>query len=267
VGRKHSVRDSGLELTRSWRGALPEGGYDALRQLLILVTAYIGYDLIRIATRGREALGVENAQRLINGEKALHIFWEPWLQARAIRFDAVIHFFNWFYGNVHLPAIVLTLIWLYLYHHDVYPFFRNVFLLMNAIGLAIFAMLPMAPPRFTVTSGMVDTITVYSNAMRPQGYMGFETNQYAAMPSLHFGFAVFTSLLLILLCRSLAVRIAAVVYTVLVFLAIVVTGNHFILDAAGGVLVLAFAFAAVFVASRSEAPGALALAIRGEAHD
>ena len=68
--RKLSLRDSGIDLTRSWRGALPSGGRDALRQFFFLLACYAAYDLARVAVRGREAVAMANAQGIINAEKA-----------------------------------------------------------------------------------------------------------------------------------------------------------------------------------------------------
>lgn len=252
MDRKRSLRDSGSGLTRSWRGTLPSGGRDAWRQVLILFTSFIAYDAIRILASGREEAAMENAQRLISGERLLNIYWEPWLQARASYFDAVIHFFNFFYSNAHLPATALILAWIYLYRHETFAYFRNVFLTINFVGLAIFTLVPVAPPRLVLTSGIVDTVYLYSDARVKPGVMGFVTNPYAAMPSLHLGYAIFLSVALWLLCRQRSVRVFAVVYSLLVLLAIVITGNHYFLDAVGGAFVVGFAFVATWALSSRE---------------
>ena len=102
VKRKLSLRDSSNELTRSWRGALPAGGRDALRQFSILLACYVAYDMARIAVRGREALAMANAQGIINAEKALHLYVEPYIQTMASHVHALVVFMDWFYGSIHI---------------------------------------------------------------------------------------------------------------------------------------------------------------------
>jgi len=252
--RGRGLRGSGLGLTRSWHDTLPAGGRDALQQLTVLFTAYVAYDLIRIVSRGREVVAIAHSQAVIDAQKALHIYWEPWLQQEALRSQAVVEFLNWFYSSVHLPAILLTLAWVYLCRHEVWLLFRNAFLAMNAIGLTIFALVPVAPPRLVPTSGMIDTKYLYADQGFNTGVMAFVTNPYAAMPSLHMGYALFTAVALWVLCRGLAMRVLAVVYSVVVLASIVLTGNHYFLDAVAGAGVLALAFAVSFASAAGRAP-------------
>jgi len=262
VKRKLSLRDSGLELTRSWRGALPAGGRDALRQFFILLACYAAYDVARIVVRGREAVAQANAQSIINAEKALHIYVEPFIQSKASSFHALIVFMDWFYANVHLPATVLTLVWIYLYRHEAFGFFRNVFLTMNALAMMVFAVLPVAPPRLVPTSGVVDTLFLYSTSNYRSGVMSFVTNQNAALPSLHIGYAVFLSLVVFLLTTNRLARVLAAVYPVLVFAAIIITGNHYVIDAVAGVVVLAVAFAVNYGFAPQSVPEAITVSTR-----
>ena len=160
--RTHNLRDSGLQLTRSWRGALPAGGRDALRQFFILLACYAAYDVARVVVRGREAVAQANAQVIINAEKALHLYVETFIQGKASHVHALVVFMDWFYANVHISATILVLVWIYLYRHETFSFFRNLFLTMNALAMVAFAMLPVAPPRLVPTSGVVDTLYLYS---------------------------------------------------------------------------------------------------------
>lgn len=255
--RKHKFRDSGADLTRSWRGGLPSGGRDALRQLLILLSAYAAYDVARIVVRGREAAAMANAQAIINAEKALHLYVEPYLQSKAIYFHGFVEFMDWFYANVHIPATILILAWIYLYRHETFGFFRNVFLTMNVLGMTFFVMLPVAPPRLVPTSGIVDTLFLYSSTSYRSGIMSFVTNQYAALPSLHIGYALFLSTAVYLLTKNRLARILAAVYPVVVLVAIIATGNHYWLDAAAGVLVAGVSYLANYGFARQRAPEAV----------
>lgn len=255
--RKLSLRDSGIELTHSWRGALPAGGRDALRQFFFLLACYAAYDVARIAVRGRGAVAMANAQAIINAEKALHLYIEPFIQAKASHVHALVIAMDWCYANLHLPATILVLVWIYLYRNDTFGFFRNVFLTMNVLAMTVFAMLPVAPPRLVPTSGVVDTLYLYSTSNYRTGILSFVTDQYAALPSLHIGYALFLSLAIYLLTTNRLARVAAAVYPVVVLAAIVITGNHYLLDAVAGVVVLAVAFVANYGIAPQGVPEAI----------
>jgi hypothetical protein len=252
IDHDSTVRERVGEQVGSWIRELPAGGRDAVRQMLILLTAFVGYDIIRIGTRGREVVALAHAQGVIDAEKALHIYWEPYLQRQILGARVVVESLNWFYAEVHIPAIFFTLALIYLYRHESWRRFRNAFLFMNAIGLTIFASIPVAPPRLVPTSDMIDTKFLYAGDGVQTGVMAFVTNPYAAMPSLHIGYALFLSVALWTLTTSRLAKVVAVAYPVAVLASIVLTGNHYFLDAlaGAGVLVLAL-LAANLVLSRA----------------
>jgi len=264
MNRRLGWRYSGIELTRSWRGGLPAGGRDALRQLAILFICYAGYDLARIAVRGRQGAAMANALAIINAEKALHIYVEPFVQTMASHVHALVLFMDWFYGNVHLPATILMLVWIYLYRHEAFAFMRNVFLTMNVLAMTVFALLPVAPPRLVPTSGIVDTMYLYSSSNYHSGILSFVTDQYAAMPSLHIGYALFVSLGIYLLTSNRLARALAIVYPVVVLAAIIITGNHYLVDVIGGMIVLGVAFAANYGFTPQAAPEAVPVRVRDD---
>ena len=259
---QRNLRYSGLELARSWHGALPAGGRDALRQTLLLLSCYVTYDVARVVVRGREAVAMANAQGIINAEKALHIYVEPAVQTMASYVHLLVLFMDWFYANVHLPATILILAWIYLYRHETFAFFRNVFLIMNLLAMTIFALFPVAPPRLVPTSGVVDTLFLYSTTNYRSGVLSFVTDQYAAFPSLHIGYALFLSLAVYLLTTNRLARLLAVVYPVLVFAAIIITGNHYVLDVLAGVVTLGVAFAVSYGIAPQAVPEAIAVSTR-----
>lgn len=257
---------SGIELARSWRGTLPAGGRDVVRQLVILLGCYAAYDLARIAVRGRSAVAMGNALGIINAEKALHIYIEPFVQTMASHVHVLVLFMDWFYGNVHLPATILMLVWIYLYRNEAFAFLRNVFLTMNVLSMTVFALLPVAPPRLVPTSGLVDTMYLYSSSSYHSGILSFVTDQYAALPSLHIGYALFVSLGIYLLTTNRLARVLAGVYPVVVLAAIIITGNHYLIDVVGGVIVLGVAFAANYGFAPQAGPEAIAVRVHDDEH-
>ena len=212
---------------------------DVLRQALIMLVTYAAYDLSRTFVRGREMVAMDHGIYFMNLEKALGIYWEPWIQARVSAVEPVMSIFIWAYSNLHLPLIIGSLVWVFTQHRGSWTRVRNWFLAMNFMALIMFYLLPTAPPRMIFTSGIVDS--AYLLGVRSEIFdNGLLGNPYAAMPSLHFGYALFFALILASLLRHPWLRWGGFAYAALVLVAIVATGNHFIVDAlAGGLVVLA----------------------------
>jgi hypothetical protein len=126
-------------------------------------------------------------------------------------------------------------LWLYIRHRDNYAVFRNAFLISGLIALIGFTMVPLAPPRFMPEFGFTDTI------VHAQSYYALQNpkivNQYAAMPSLHFGWDLLIAIAIGYNARARWVRILAVFLPFVMLGGIVLTANHYFLDAAAGALV------------------------------
>jgi PAP2 superfamily len=249
-------------VVREWRNILPNGKGDLVRQFLILFTSYLAYDLVRFLTMGRESTAIANANHIIVFERSLHLYVEPWIQAKISHVHDLLLALNWFYAQVHIPVIVAFLAWVYLRRNDAFAFFRNAFIFINAIALSVFALVPVAPPRLLPSSGLVDTLFVFSSTNYESGGLRSITNPYAAMPSLHFGYAVFIAVGLLLLSRSRWVRLVAVAYPLVVLVAIVATGNHFLFDALAGGLVIAIAY--LFTLTGMSEPEAVTVRLRDD---
>lgn len=222
----------------------PRGGEDVLRQAMIMVACYAAYDVSRALAQGREVIAIANGVYFMNLEKALGIWWEPWIQGRVTSVEPLMSVLVWSYQNLHLPVIIGTMVWVFTQRRDEWAMYRNWFLAMNFIAVIVFALLPTAPPRMIFTSGVVDMN--FLHGVREQILEnGLLANPFAAMPSLHFGYALFVAIALFALTRGRWMRYLGFAYAVLVLIAIVATGNHFIVDAlAGGLVVLAaWAFA------------------------
>lgn len=129
---------------------------------------------------------------------------------------------------------------------------RDGFLVANGIALAVFVTFPVAPPRLAGTHGLVDTLRETSGVDLHGGLLSGWFNPYAAVPSMHFGYALLIGVTVAALARNRAIRIVAPLYPALVFLTIVATANHFVLDAVAGGAVMALGIAAALAASRAD---------------
>ena len=205
------------------------------RELGIVVTAYVVYFSVRVFTEGSEERALLNAGRIIELEQRLFLFHEESWQAVVIDRHEIVTLMNWIYIWGHWPVIGLVAAWLYMNRPTVYPVVRNAFMISGGIGLVVFAAFPVAPPRFTDLA-VVDTVTEYSRAYRVFQPPQF-SNVYAAVPSLHFGWNLLIGLVLLRESRRLAVRALGVLLPFAMFAAIVLTANHFVIDAVFGAAV------------------------------
>lgn len=209
----------------------------------IIAAALVAYFGVRGLTEGSEATALRNAQRLVDLERALHLDWEEWLQRRIIGTYALVTLSNWVYVYGHWPFIALSAVWLFFRRPRTYYLMRNAFLVSGAMGLVVFVSFPVAPPRLTGMD-LIDTVTKYSRSYRVLQPTAF-VNQYAAMPSLHFGWNLLLGIALAWKGPSLAIRLVGWVVPVLMALAVVLTANHFVIDVVAGA---AFALAGLAIA-------------------
>jgi len=204
-------------------------------EILFIVPAYAAYQLVRGNVGGQAGTAFDNASRVIHMEKQLGIFHEAFLQQLILPKDWMVDLFNYIYVWGHLPIIIGVAFWLYAWHRHNYALFRNAFMISGLIALVGFTAVPLAPPRYMPEFGFVDTI------VHAQSYYVFQNpkivNQYAAMPSLHFGWDLLVALAIFTQTSSRGVRIFAAFMPFLTLGGIVLTANHYFLDAFAGAVV------------------------------
>jgi hypothetical protein len=217
--------------TRGWAWFPDRGVARTLLELLIVVPAYILYQLVRGTVDGRAGDAFATAGRIVDFERAIGIYWEAELQSLILTWDIAARLANTVYVWGHLPVIVGLAIWLFAFHRHRYAMFRNAFLISGGIALFFFWLFPTAPPRYLQYWGFVDT-AVHSTS---HGIFQSEAfvNQYAAMPSLHFAWSLLGSIAIYLNVRS-SYRYLAFVMPIITLGGIVLTANHFFVDAAAG---------------------------------
>jgi len=219
------------EATRSRRIAVA-------REVALITGGVVLYFLVRGLIHGRVAVAFRNAEHVIDLERRAGIFVEPQLQSVTTEHSWLIEVLDAIYIYGHWPVVVITLAWLLVRHRDDYPQFRNAILISGAIGLIIFATFPVAPPRFLPELGFVDTVTENTSAYRVLQPPAF-VNQYAAVPSLHFGWNLLMGIAWAGLAGSAAARLFGLLMPALMLAAIVLTANHYLFDGiAGGAIAL-----------------------------
>ncbi|MDZ7727650.1 MAG: phosphatase PAP2 family protein [Dehalococcoidia bacterium] len=209
-----------------------------ISEAVLVVPAFLVYFTIRAAVVSQAGTALVNAYEIIALERALGLYWELEMQSWILDSYASIRVMNWVYFWGHMPAIIVFAVWLWTWHRPTYLLMRNAFLVAGAIGVVMYATYPLAPPRLVPFEGYVDTMALFDRV----SYQAQETrafvNPYAAMPSLHFGWAMLLGGAVAWVGRRNPLLVfVGVAWPVLMFLAIVLTGNHFILDAVAGAIV------------------------------
>jgi len=215
-------------------------GKKGIKELSIFISFLIFYKISRYIAIGDAETAFENARKLIEFEKLLGIFTEPFLQGYFLSFKiSLIKFLNTFYMYVHIPATVVFFVWLFKKHNDKYYWIRTGFIAANCISIIFFIFYPCAPPRMLPQYGFVDTLLKLSNVNLYSGFFSGLFNQYAAVPSMHFGNAFLIAISILIYVKR-SYKWLALIYPLFVLLVIVITANHFYLDAVlGGVIVIA----------------------------
>ena len=223
---------------RPERRLLPHGRRDALRQILLFVGAYLLYQVVRGLVNGSDVSRASfDATRVIDLERALHVFVEPAVQAWALHLRWLMDISDWIYLNAHDVVTGAALVFIYLRRNDSFYFVRNMFMIAMAIALVGYVVYPTAPPRLMPEWGFTDAIAQFTPFTADRGAAAAALlNLYAAIPSMHVCFALMTGVPMSRFVRHRHARIAWLLYTPLIVFVVVVTGNHYLTDVFLGVV-------------------------------
>jgi membrane-associated phospholipid phosphatase len=209
---------------------LPKGWPDALLQVAIWICVDGLYELVRGLTEGSHAAAFANGNRVVELEQTTHTFFEVDFQRLILNDRWLIDITNFLYMNLHFALTTAFLAWVYLRRNEVFYFVRNVFIGTMAIAIAIHAVFPTAPPRLLTQYGFVDTIFSFGGVDQDQGAISALVNKYAAVPSVHVGFALILGVTASKLARRRWAKVLWACYPLLMLYIVVATGNHFWFD-------------------------------------
>jgi membrane-associated phospholipid phosphatase len=226
---------------------LPKGWGDLGRQVLILVGVDLAYTAVRGVADGERSVAMANGQQVIEFEQSLHGLFEPHLQAFFLHSDWVIDLANQLYLNAQFSIALGFLVWLYLFRNESYNFVRNMFVIAMGLALVGYTIYPTAPPRMFPEYGFVDTINKFSGINHDSSIAKSFINPFAAIPSMHCAFAVMIGGTGALVCRHWWSRAFWAVWPFVILWVVIVTGNHYWIDAVLGWMV---AITAAVVAQR-----------------
>jgi hypothetical protein len=219
---------------------LPNGWPDVLRQIGLFIAAFMLYDLVRgLVLGGNLYKPFGDATRIIDFERALHIFVEPTVQAWAENRHVLMAVLGWTYLNCHLFITLWAMVFIYVRRNSSFYFVRNALLLSMAIALAGYWLYPTAPPRLMARWGFTDPVSQLvtgSSGWPDNSAAGAFVNAYAAVPSMHVCFAAIIGWAMARLVSHRVARFIWLMYPALVTFVVIATANHFLVDVALGVL-------------------------------
>ncbi|MFH7595122.1 phosphatase PAP2 family protein [Streptomyces racemochromogenes] len=214
-------------------------------ELLLLVLVYGAYSCGRLLVRGDTDLAVGNGLAILRIEEVLGLDVERPLNRLFSREGALGIPADFVYASLHYLVTPAVLLWLYHRRAAHYRAARGWLVASTLLGLVGFSLLPTCPPRLLAAPyGFTDTMARFSSygwwgaeASAPRG-LGTLTNQYAAMPSLHVGWALWCGIMLWRHARRPLVRALGLAYPALTAVVVMGTANHYLLDALAGAAVM-----------------------------
>jgi len=213
-----------------------------------MAALFLAYKAVRLAVAGRVAVAFDNADRVLSIERVLHIDVEHGLQTLVMHSERVVVALNRYYVSMHFTTFVVFLVWLFVLHREHYPHIRWLIVVSTALALVGHVLFPLAPPR--MLPGFVDTMARFGPNVYASAAVASLANQHAAMPSVHFMWAVIVAYGVIRASKS-RIRFAAIVHPVLTLIAIVATANHYVFDAVVGAAILGVVLASETAIARA----------------
>ncbi|NXY94781.1 phosphatase PAP2 family protein [Streptomyces sp. BR123] len=214
-------------------------------EILLIAVSYWTYSLIRNAVPEQKSIALANADWLWHIEHTLGIAVEKTVNHTVNSVTWLIVGMNYYYATLHFVVTLGVLAWIYRRHPGRYAAARFVLFATTGVALVGYYFFPLAPPRLMENENFIDTVLVHHTwGSMASGNLKNMSNQYAAMPSMHIGWSLWCGLTIYAVAAAPWARILGLLYPTATLVVIVATANHFWLDAAGGMLCLAFGYAA-----------------------
>ncbi|MDJ0385883.1 bifunctional glycosyltransferase 87/phosphatase PAP2 family protein [Streptomyces sp. G-G2] len=247
-GRPAAARWSRIPLMPFWRRVLSRP--NLLLELLLIRVGYSLYSYIRAAAPTSRSLAEGNGSQILSVEQALGIDIEHAVNHAVVSVRWLEAFFNFYYTSFHFVVPLTILAVLYWRRPADYRWARASLGLATVLALVGFWLFPLAPPRLMPGLGFIDTVHGVQDLAHPQyGAMTAISNQYAAMPSLHFGWSLWCGIVIVTLAPKGWQKLLGVLHPLITVCAIVATANHWVLDAVGGAAVVSAGFGLVYALS------------------
>jgi PAP2 superfamily len=227
--------------------------HSGLAELAIAAALYGLYEVIRGMGSTTFAAARAHTADIVSVERHLGFFVERSVQHAVDALPTLPMLLGFAYMSLHFGATAAVMVWVHRKHRERFAIVRTTLVVSTAISLAIYILYPAAPPRLAGL-GFADTVTEKAGINLSSDALGSLYNPFAAVPSLHFGYALLVGVTVAVLAKRRWVRWLGAAYPPFMLFTIVATGNHFFLDAiAGGIVVVIGYLGARRVVERGDA--------------
>jgi hypothetical protein len=222
-------------------------------EILMCVLFYFVYSVARNTNKSDPSRAFRNARTIIDLERDLGIFREATIEGWVLHAKPLVIAANYYYGSLHFLVTVIVAIVLFRRWSDEYPRWRNTLGASTGLALIGFTFFPLMPPRLLPAHyRFVDTLDKYPTFWSfDSGAVSRISNQFAAMPSVHCCWALWCACVLVPHLKHPVAKAAAVLYPVLTVTVIVITANHYFVDAVGGFATLGVGYLVAQVFTRA----------------
>jgi hypothetical protein len=208
--------------------------------MALVIVFSAAYELLRTDMVQDGVAAAQHALAIVNLESAVGLFREQALQQVFLRAPDLVKVCNFYYGATHFVVPAAALIWLAVRHPDRYARARTTLGITTGVAFVVFWLYPVAPPRLLPPRfGIIDTLVTFQQSGHLEHTLVDSAGDvYAATPSLHVAWALWCALVLYPVVRHLALKVVLMAYPVATTVVVIVTGNHFVFDAACGALLV-----------------------------
>jgi hypothetical protein len=214
-----------------------------LVEVATLFGLYGLYEVVRGQGHASPAVARDHTDGIVTLERHLHLFGERAVQRGAHWVPGIPTLLGIAYIALHFLGTAAFLVWLHRRHPERFALVRNTLIAATGVALSIYLLYPVAPPRLAGL-GFVDTVTHNAKVNLSSDLLGGLYNPFAAVPSLHFGYALLVGITVAAVAKARVARIVGWSYPLVMLLVIVATGNHFFFDALGGALAIGVGYVA-----------------------
>ena len=222
-------------------------------EIIAVLTYYVVYSGVRNADAAHPERARQHALQLIRFQRTLGIYHEQSINHWALHVEPLVVGANYYYGSLHFVVTIGVAVFLFAKFPDDYPRWRNTLAIATAIALIGFRFWPLMPPRLLPHHfGFIDTLDKYPTFWSfNSGAMKRISNQFAAMPSVHCAWALWCACVLVPRVKTTWAKTLAVLYPISTVAVIVITANHYFLDAVGGFFILGVGYVAARILTRA----------------
>ncbi|MCW2498158.1 phosphatase PAP2 family protein [Jatrophihabitans sp.] len=208
------------------------------QELFIIALGYWLYSLSRNAIKSQRQVATAHGHSVEKLQNWLHLNFEQSVNQWVGHHEWVAQTMDYYYATLHFIVTIGVMLWLFIKRPHLYRGARTALFVTTLIALAGFEFYPLSPPRLLAPHRYVDTLLkfhTWGSLADPK--VAEHSNQYAAMPSLHIGWALWCAITVFMCARRLWVRLLGLLYPVGTLIVIIGTANHYLLDAVAGAMV------------------------------